>query len=204
LKAALTADLEKSMEILLSKTVRESRDLYANYVSLTYQNAMRASTVPEFEKALSRFESILDQILILANLEQEVGSMTSEFVSKATKLGTRYDPPIPKLLETSTLAATLPSLIEEVIANRNPNLSAISEKWRVSPTIVKSISDTLDNMPKLIIPLTMVPSRDLDASNTTKQFLNFQSVSRANPESYRDLGFNFDQNDSQVVVPITA
>lgn len=152
LKAALGTDLEKSMEILLAKTVSESRDIYANYVSLTYQDAMRAKTVAEFEKAISRFESVFNRILILANLEREADTLSSEFVSKAAGLGTRYNSPVPKLLDTTTLAATLPPLIKEIIADRNPNLSALSERWRISPSVVRSIVDTLDSLPKLTVP----------------------------------------------------
>ncbi|HKM50419.1 MAG TPA: hypothetical protein VJZ75_04495 [Candidatus Bathyarchaeia archaeon] len=199
LKAALTMNLERSMEVLLAKTVSESRDIYANYVSLTYQDAMRAKTAVEFEKTLSRFESIFSRVLILANLEKEVGALSNEFASKAEELGAMYTPPIPKLLDSGTLAATLPPLIEELLASRNPNLSALSEKWRISPSIVRSMSDTLGSISKFTIqPITL--SATFDASNVTRDFLNLRFASRTNPEMYRGLHL-IDDNAGLVTIP---
>jgi len=145
LRAALTANLEKSIGILLSKAMRESKDIFVSYLSLIYQSAMRAGNSATFNEIASRFESLLSLYpgLVVHGLQEEVSSMISGLVNKGEKLGTGYIPPGFKAVDSATLGVLIPALVKDLLTMRAMDQRTLAYKWRIDPSIIQALSQVL-------------------------------------------------------------
>lgn len=201
LRAALKSDFEKSMALLLSKAVRESRDIYANYLALIYQSAMRARDGEEFKKAVSKFDSTIDGLLALANIEQEIGSMTIEFANKAAKVGTEYTPRIPTFVDTATLSVTIPALIKDLANNPVVDIMDMAMKWRISPVVVTSVSDTMRSMPVQSIGRPLTSNIEASVGGTIETVPpTLRIPSQSNPEMFENLQSHFAENHTPIPI----
>jgi predicted DNA-binding protein YlxM (UPF0122 family) len=146
LKAALMADFEKSAELLLAKVVKNSGEIFFNYLSLVYQKTMRAKDAGEFTKATSRLEFILNRYagLAVGSLQEELGSMENQLAERGARLGVKYDPPRLRLIETSRLEVTIPALMEDLLTVSRTDSLALANKWRLDPSVIISASKVVN------------------------------------------------------------
>jgi DNA-binding phage protein len=138
LRAALTANLEKSIGLLLSKTVKESKEILVSHLSLIYQDAMRAKDPSDFLGAASRFEEVMDQNagLVAGTLQEEVSSMVGELVTRSSRLAVTYAPPTLRVMGSETMAAAIPGLIGDLLTTPGIDPNDLARKWRIGPGIV--------------------------------------------------------------------
>jgi hypothetical protein len=192
LTAALVADFERSMEVLLSKTMKETRDIYSSYLSVAYQHAMRATEPADFQQTVTKFESTLQRILAITDLERETATLSKEFVGKAAQLGLEYNLPVPRIMDTDTVALTLPALIRDLAKSPVADVSGLAKKWHLPPTMVTSMSNAVNNMPMLIIRHHDAPAQSENTNDIDKTYLLTTTIaSKSNPETCQRLGNDF-------------
>jgi predicted DNA-binding protein YlxM (UPF0122 family) len=145
LRAALKSDLEKTIGLLLTKTMKESKEILLNHLSLIYQHAIRARDLSEFNRAAARFEEILDKNagLVAGSMQEEVSSMVGELADKSTRLGGVYSCPKLRLMGVDTLAVTIPALVRDLMMVPGAEPTTLANKYRMDPSVVLSTSQVL-------------------------------------------------------------
>jgi len=173
LRAALTANLEKSIGLLLSKTVKESKEILVSHLSLIYQEAMRAKNPNDFQDVASRFEEVMNQNagLVAGSLQEEVSSMVGELMTRSSKLAIRYAPPTLRVIGSETLAAAIPGLIGDLLTIPGIDPNDLARKWRIDPGIVTAAQQTviqhnarfrIDSVEALqVLPVPRKPAQEL-------------------------------------------
>lgn len=145
LRAALKENTEKSIEIMLKKTINQTKEIYVSYLSLLYQKVMRVRSEAEFKNSASKFESIVELYTssVLGNLPEDLASMTDEFIEKGTEFGISYNPPYPTVINVRTLAVKIPALIRDILTSPGIDPMVLAKKWSFDPSIALPTSQII-------------------------------------------------------------
>jgi len=146
LRAALETNPQKSMEILLSKVVKDSEEIFLSYLSSIYQRAMQARGRADFCKATFDLALAMEKYpgLIVTGLQEETSSVISALAMKASSLGVEYDPPQLRVMQTEVLSAMVPALIEELLKTPRMDHVPLARKWHTDLSLITAVSKVID------------------------------------------------------------